>query len=131
MTTDMENRDETRTYLRISYQDPLRFQVCSLSLLSELHVASAQNVSQSGMCFSSENTPPLGSIIMIRTDLKTLASCIKVENMLFELEGSILGKVVWVRPSQLKLQWFDIGVAFVKLEEAGHPEIREAVELLV
>lgn len=121
---------ESRTYLRVSFNDPLQFKICSAQFLSELHVASAQNISQSGLCFSSEKDPAVGTIIMIQTDLRTLSHCIKVENMLFELEGSILGKVVWTRVSRLRQDRFDVGVTFVKLEEAGQSEIREAIELL-
>lgn len=122
---------ESRTYLRVSFNNSLQFKICSTQFLSEFHVASAQNISQSGLCFSSEKDPAVGTIIMIQTDLKTLSHCIKVENMLFEMEGSILGKVVWTRASRLKQDRFDVGVAFVKLEEADQPEVREAVGLLV
>ena len=50
--------------------------------------------------------------------------------MLFELEGSVLGKVAWARPSQKEPDWFDVGVAFIKLEEAQNHEVREAARLL-
>ena len=121
---------ENRVYFRVSFEKPLQFKICSLDLLSDLHVASSRNVSQSGICFASKTNPPLGTILMIQADLKTLANCIRIENHLFELEGCVLGKVIWTLPSRQKDGLYDVGVSFIKTQDAESFEVQQAVALL-
>jgi hypothetical protein len=66
---------------------------------------------------------------MIRSDLKTLADCIQIENQLFELEGCVLGKVIWTLPSRQEDGLYDVGVSFIKTQEAESPEMKEALAL--
>ena len=82
------------------------------------------------MCFTTSSLPSVGSIIKIRANLEILSKCIQVENMLYELDGCILGKVVWARPSFDDPAKIDVGIAFIKAGEADLAEVQEAVSLL-
>jgi len=112
------------------FQNQLEFKICSINLVSELHLASSRNISQSGMCFRAASAPPLGSIIKIQTDLETLAKCIQIENMLFELKGCVLGKVIWASPAKEDASLTDVGVVFIKTGEIEVPDVKEAVSLV-
>ena len=120
---------DKRDFIRMSFEKPFEFKVCSINLISELHLASSRNVSQTGMCFSTNSNPPIGTILKIKVDLETLAKCIRVEHMLFELNDSILGKVMWVRASSVEVGINDVGVAFIKTGEAETSDVKEAVQL--
>jgi hypothetical protein len=122
----MENArssSDARQYERLPFTTPLFFKVCSEGFLKELHLASSRNVSRSGLCFRSAAQPPAGSIIQIDLDLATLNRCLRTEGMLFEFGDSVLGKVIWTRPSGGDMNAFDVGVAFVKAGEGNLPEV--------
>jgi len=129
MTTEKSKSGE-RSYLRIPITMSVEFNICSTDLLTDLHLASSRNVSQTGICFSTTSQPQIDSIIKVKTDLAILAQCIQIENMLFELGGCILGKVVWARPAPDDPNRTDVGVAFIKIEDAEKPEVKEAVSLI-
>lgn len=130
MAIATQNKSDARYYERIVFKNPLGFKVCSPEFLTELHLASSRNVSQSGICFSTTSEPPIGSIIKIEVELKTLARLIRIENMLFEFGNAVLGKVIWTRSSGVNPGMFDIGAAFIKAEDLSLPEVKEAIALL-
>lgn len=123
-------RSENRIAIRLPYDKSLQFKICSPNFVSEMHLASSRNVSQTGLCFRANSSPPLGSIIKIDTDLPTLARCIQVENMIFELDGGILGKVVWTQDAAGQTGKVDVGVAFIRIGESQSDEVKEAELLL-
>jgi hypothetical protein len=130
MASITQSRSEARYYERIVFKNPLGFKICSPEFLTELHLASSRNISQTGICFTAASEPPVGSIVKIRVELKTLARLIQIENMLFEFDNAILGKVIWTRSSEADPNMFDIGAAFIKAGDSGLPEVKEAIALL-
>ena len=125
-----QEHDNQRQFIRLDFNKSFAFSVCAYELLTDLHLASSKNVSQTGICFTSVGTPKMDSIIKLSVDLSTLAECIQTEKYLFELDGGILAKVVWTKQSPEDPNMTDVGAAFIKLEEAGLPEVREAVTVL-
>jgi len=122
-----QTSDNNRQFIRLDFNKSFEFNVCSHELLTDLHLASSKNVSQTGICFTSIGVPKIDSIIKLSVDLSTLAECIQVEKYLFELDGGILGKVMWTKQSPEDPNMTDVGAAFIKAEESGLPEVREAV----
>ncbi len=120
--------DERREFLRLPYENPLKFTLCRKGLIQELQIGITKNVSQNGMLFNSRISPPLSSIILIETDLKTLSNCIEVEDALVELNGRIMGKVMRVVPSNGGL--YEIAVQFIRVGEESNREVSSAMQLV-
>jgi len=120
--------DERREFLRLPYENPLKFTLCRKGLIQELQIGITKNVSQNGMLFNSRISPPLSSIILIETDLKTLSNCIEVEDALVELNGRIMGKVMRVVPGSGGL--YEIAVQFIRVGEESNREVSSAMQLV-
>jgi len=122
--------NNNRQFVRLDFNKSFAFSVCDYELLADLHLASSKNVSQTGICFTSVEVPKIDSIIKLSVDLSTLAECIRTEKYLFELDGGLLAKVMWTKQSPEDPNMTDVGAAFIKAEESGLPEVREAVAIL-
>lgn len=118
--------DERREFLRLPYEHPLKFNICRKGLIKELQIGTTKNVSQNGMLFKAKTAPEIGTIILIETDLKTLANCIEVEDALVELNGRIMGKVVRALPTEDGAH--ELGVQFIRVGEESEQDIASAME---
>ena len=85
-------------------------------------------MSQKGLLFKAKNPPPLASILLIETDLKTLANCVEIEDALLELNGRIVGKVVRVMPDA-ESSLHEIGVQFIRVGEEADKDVSRAIEM--
>ncbi len=89
---------EARKYIRIGYHDDFDFTICSRHVLKG-H-ASSLDVSQNGILFTSDTAPKVNSLITMKPNHQTLRQCLKIEKLLHETDGEILGKVVRVQKEQ-------------------------------
>ncbi len=121
--------EEKREFLRLPYEHPLKYHVCRKGLLKELQIGTTKNVSQNGLLFKAKNPPVISSIVLLETDLKTLANCIEVEDALVELNGRIMGKVVRVIPEEGGTSLYEIGVQFIRVGDDSDKHVTKAMKV--
>ena len=102
---------EKRKYIRLGYHDDFDFTICERHVLKG-HAASL-DVSQSGILFTSQTAPKVNSLITMKPNQQTLKQCLKIEKLLHEDNGEILGKVVRVK-KEGEGKGYQIAVAFFK-----------------
>lgn len=119
--------EEKREFLRLPYEYPLKFAVCRKGLLKQLEIGTTRNVSQNGMLFRARRAPAVSAILLIETDLNTLANCIEVEDALLELNGRIMGKVVRVKRSE-DGPGYEVAVQFIRVGEEWNDKVTKAIE---
>jgi hypothetical protein len=118
---------ERREFFRLNFKTPLQFKAYTDS---RAH-ATAQNISQSGILFQTEQAPPqLSSIVWMNLDMRTLKICQEIESKALIMNNGVLGKVVRVEEDADKGSTYDIGVCFLKKEQKGDREVQEFIRTL-
>ena len=113
---------ERRGYARFPLEQTLRFKIINSVFLKELQIGKAKNISQNGMLFKAVSPPARKSYILIETNQKTLAECVRIDEHLVIMEGKIAGKVMRTHLN-LENGLFEIGVRFIHPTERNHQEI--------
>jgi hypothetical protein len=102
---------EKRKYIRLGFQDRFNFTLCTRD--SKKASAAMQDISQSGIHFTSDIKPKKNAIISIKLSNKSLSACLKLEKLLQEDDGEIIGKITRVEPTKNK-DLFEISAVFLK-----------------
>ena len=113
---------ERRGYTRFPYNQPLRFKTLNPVFLQEFQIGKSKNISQNGMLFKAVTPPPRKAFILIETDEKTLAQCIRTDQDLIILDHQIVGKVMRTHLN-LENGLFEVGIRFLHPTERQHKEI--------
>ena len=91
---------DRREFFRINFDTPLNFKSYSrlaVNAPEKAQQATAQNISQSGILFQTEENPPqLSSIVWMNLDIRTLSICKEIEKKALILRNGLLGRVVRV-----------------------------------
>ena len=120
---------ERREFFRINFSTPLNFKSYSRLAVSSSQGSqegSAQNISQSGILFQTENNPPqLSSIVWMGLDIRTLTICKEIEKRALILNNGLLGRVVRVEEDTKNSNRYDIGVCFLTQEQKNSSEVEQ------
>ena len=121
----VERGSNRREYPRIPYERCVRFVNHTAGYTLKEEEGIAHNVSQSGMLFSTQDVPPISSVIVFETDNHTFSRCVTIDERLLSLKETLFGKVVRVL-SSCDGDLFQIGIRFIKESESKRADIQEA-----
>ena len=120
---------ERREFFRLDYKSPLEFRSYSPKTLEKNIPATkavSENVSQSGVLFQIENTPPnVSSILWMNLDIRTLKICKEIEQRALIFNNGILGRVVRVEEDPKNLNVYNVGVCFLTQDLKSRKEIEQ------
>ncbi len=127
---------ERREFFRLKFETPVQFKSYSTAKerakqtpLSAKGVS--QNISQTGILFQTNATPPqLSSILWMHLDLRTLKICQEIEKRAIIFNDGLLGKVVRVEEDAKNHSLYDIGVCFLTQDQKDSREVQEALSAL-
>ncbi len=118
---------ERREFFRVPYATTLKYKAYSEKDAN----ATAQNISQSGILFQTEQKPPkLSSIVWLNLDIRTLKICQEIESRALIFNNGILGKVVRVEEDADSGKSYDIGVCFLKKDQKNSAGVSELLKTL-
>ena len=118
---------ERREFFRVPFNMPVRYKAYDHTQST----GNAQNVSQSGILFQTENEPPkLSSILWLNLDLRTLKICQEIESRALIMNNGILGKVVRVEEDVDDSKAYDIGICFIRKDEQSNADVQEFLRTL-
>ncbi|MFT5206587.1 MAG: hypothetical protein ACI9CF_000326 [Candidatus Omnitrophota bacterium] len=86
-------QDNRREFLRLDFRSSIRFKTIQKNRINAA-LGTVDNVSESGLLFTSNIVPEIASILWLSLDLKTLGICQKIESNVLMDQGGILGRVV-------------------------------------
>ncbi len=87
--------------------------------------AMVQNVSQSGVLFSTQSSPPaISSILWMNMDIRTLKICQEIENRALIFNKGLLGKVVRVEEDARTGKSYDVGVCFLTRDQQNSRDVQ-------
>ena len=129
---------ERREFFRLSYKAPIQMKFYDIpEQRGSAHLAagsvegSAKNISQKGVLFQTEETPPrLSSIVWMNLDKRTLKICQEIESRALILNNGVLGKVVRVEEDRQNDNAYDVGVCFLRKDQEELPEVRRIFSTL-
>jgi c-di-GMP-binding flagellar brake protein YcgR len=99
---------EKREFFRLDYEKPLKFKSAKSD---ETIKAKSQNISASGILFSTQKNPPkLSSILWMDLDIRTLKICQEIENRALMVNNGLVGRVVRVEEEG---GTYNVGVCFL------------------
>ncbi|MBU0650699.1 PilZ domain-containing protein [bacterium] len=107
---------ERREFLRLDYETPVKFTVCSDKEVFGVGDGVTKNVSASGVLFTSRETLNVGSFLSIKLDPHTFTDVVEIDDDVVHFDGKLLGKIVRVEEIVVNKK-YDIGVCFVKSDE--------------
>ena len=127
---------ERREFFRLKFETPVKFKSYSAAkkqaeqtLLSASGVS--QNISQTGILFQTNATPPqLSSILWMHLDIRTLKICQEIEKRAIIFNDGLLGKVVRVEEDAKNQNLYDIGVCFFTQDQKDSREVQDALVAL-
>jgi hypothetical protein len=117
---------ERREFFRVPVRTPLEYRAYG----DRKTHGTARNISQAGILFQTEQAPEISSIVWLNLDIRTLKICQEIENRALILNNGILGKVVRVEEDLDSDNAYDVGVAFLKKDEKGSPEVQALLRTL-
>ena len=122
----MESQEkDRREFFRVPYTSTLQYKAYA----DKGSVARAQNISQSGILFQTEQEPPkLSSIVWLNLDIRTLKICQEIESKALVFNNGILGKVVRVEEDADKS--YDVGVCFLRKDQRDAAGVSDLLKTL-
>lgn len=118
---------DRREFFRVPYANSLRYKACNETGTT----ATAQNISQSGILFQTQQEPPkLSSIVWLSLDMRTLKICQEIESKALIFNNGILGKVVRVEEDADSGKSYDIGVCFLRKDQRDEAGVSELIKTL-
>ena len=116
---------ERREFFRVPYTSSLRYKAYA----EKGSNGTAQNISESGILFQTEQEPPkLSSIVWLNLDIRTLKICQEIESKALIFNNGILGKVVRVEEDSEKS--YDVGVCFLRKDQKDAEGVRDLLKTL-
>ena len=120
-------KTERREFFRVPYASSLKYKAYNDGGSS----GTAQNISQSGILFQTEQEPPkLSSIVWLNLDLRTLKICQEIESRALIFNNGILGKVVRVEEDPDSGNSYDIGICFLRKDQRETAGVSELLKTL-
>ncbi len=127
---------ERREFFRVKFETPIQFKSYSSdqdpakrSGLPSSGVS--QDISQSGILFQTNNTPPeISSILWMHLDIRTLKICQEIEKRAIIFNDGLLGKVVRVEEDAKNQNVYEVGVCFLTQDQKDLREVKEALSAL-
>ena len=118
--------EEKRDFFRINFETPVEFNECAGSAVRVLPTkARAQNISQSGIMFQTDENPPqLSSVLWMNLDIRTLRICQEIEKRALIFNNGLLGRVVRVEENPAD-EVYDVGVCFLTRDQKETPEVKQ------
>lgn len=135
----MAQEPERREYFRLKFNTPLQFKAYDTVLGNHPRSTaptsssrgSAQNISQSGILFQTEQAPPkLSSIVWMNVDMRTLKICQEIESKALIFNNGVLGKVVRVEEDVDNSNAYDVGVVFLNKNDKDSRVVQEIMQEL-
>ena len=125
---------ERREFFRLNYKTPIRFKSYELKDLQKTAKlagsleGTTRNISQNGVLFQTEDSPPqLSSIVWMNLDLRTLKICQEIESKALIFNNGVLGKVVRVEEDTDGGNTYDVGVCFLRKEQRDSHEVAQII----
>ena len=116
---------DRRQFFRVPYTSTLQYKAYA----DKATTAKAQNISESGILFQTENEPPkLSSIVWLNLDIRTMKICQEIESKALIFNNGILGKVVRVEEDSNKS--YDVGVAFLRKDQRDAAGVNELLKTI-
>ena len=112
-----DSRSEKREFFRVDFRYPVKFRQVRESK-DQVRLATSSNISTSGILFRTRVLHLLSSIIWIDMDLRTLKICQEIEARALVHEEGLVGRVVRVEEDTEESQLYDVGVCFLRKNEA-------------
>ncbi len=91
--TVTHTQDNRREFLRLDYRSSIKFKTIQKNRIN-VALGTVDNVSESGLLFTSNIVPEIANILWLSLDLKTLDICREIESNVLMDHGGILGRVV-------------------------------------
>ena len=132
------NNPQRREFFRLKFNSPLNFKsydsrhsASSETQPKKIQTGVSQNISQTGILFQTQQTPPkISSIVWMSLDLRTLKICQEIEARALILNNGVLGRVVRVEEDPANSSAYDVGVVFLKNSENDNRVVREIAQEL-
>ena len=127
---------ERREFFRIKFESPVRFKNYSAIKNKPrsgetLLKGTSQNISQSGILFQTEVTPPqLSSILWMNLDIRTLKICQEIEKRAIVLNNGLLGRVVRVEEDIKNKKIYEVGVCFLTQDQKSSREVQSILSTI-
>lgn len=117
---------ERREFFRLNYSQPLQYRTAQTG--SAEAAGSSRNISQTGILFRTENRPPeISSLLWLNLDMRTLKICQEIEGKALVFNNGLIGKVVRVEEDTENNSGFDIGVCFLRKDEAKSRDVQTLI----
>jgi c-di-GMP-binding flagellar brake protein YcgR len=114
---------ERREFFRLNYSQPLQYRTAGP--IKET-AASSRNISQTGILFRTETRPPeISSLLWLDLDIRTLKICQEIEGKALIFNNGLIGKVVRVEEDAEAANSFDVGVCFLRKDEAKNRDVQK------
>jgi len=135
----VQREQERREYFRLKFNTALQFKAYDTILGNHPRSTapqrslsgSTQNISQCGVLFQTEQTPPkLSSIVWMNLDMRTLKICQEIESKALIFNNGVLGKVVRVEEDVDNSNAYDVGVIFLNKNDKDSRVVQEILEEL-
>lgn len=135
----MTQAQERREFFRLKFNTPLQFKAYDTILGNRpqstvpvrASAGSSQNISQSGILFQTEQTPPkLSSIVWMNLDMRTLKICQEIESKALIFNNGVLGKVVRVEEDADNASAYDVGVVFLNKNDKDSRVVQDILDQL-
>lgn len=127
--TDPNVFQERRAFFRLNFKSPLEFRSYSPKTLEQSLPAGkgvSENISQTGVLFQIEDSPPdVSSILWMNLDIRTLKICKEIEHRALIFNNGILGRVVRVEEDPQNLNIYNVGVCFITQDLKSRKEIEQ------
>ena len=121
---------ERREFFRLNYTQPLQYKI-SDSKNAAAASASAKNISQTGILFRTEDSPPqISSLLWLNVDIRTLKICQEIESKALIFNNGVLGKVVRVEEDTKHGNTYDVGVCFLRKDQKDSREVQQILNTL-
>jgi hypothetical protein len=119
-------KEERREFFRLKFNNAVEIKTYDDSGQNQSTYGKTDNISQSGILFQTEHTPPkVSSILWLGLDIRTLKICQEIEARALILNNGIFGKVVRVEEDE---SGYDVGVCFLKKEQKDSREVQELLK---
>ncbi len=126
-------QQDRREFYRVPYKTPLKYRSYGVPRFKPTSTepdsgpqAVAQNISQSGILFQTQDNPPaISSIVWMSMDFRTLSICKEIEGRALILKNGLLGKVVRVEEDSKNSNAYDVGVCFLTKNQKDAKEVQD------
>lgn len=121
---------DRREFFRYRYEKPIYYKVIASgkdkSIGTKLNDAISQNLSASGILFTSNYLPEISSLMIIDLDYRTTRICQEIEENALIVNDKLLGKVVRIEDNDDGK--YNVGVAFIKKSDTLPNDVQNLIK---